>query len=105
MEIKLTKQNGMFSNYTHPSGPSLCTSAVRRVAEIPASAKVIYAVFSKTDVKPDASFTINPPVKGFLSSNSDMSTVKESRAAMMWGARNALGRAHKRGFRYVRFEY
>ena len=113
MEIKLVHKKdypnmGMFkgkSPWNRQGGIELCTGAVRRVTEIPRGINVVYAVFSKQDTHPDASFTITEPTKPGVFMNNKVSQVEESGAIMTWGTRKTLATAYKNGYRYVRFEY
>ncbi len=111
MEIKLTKDSrpfitGLFigkSPYPGHVHIALCSSAMRRVVDLPRRCDTVYAVFTKRKTAHEAnSFTIIPQT-GF--GDSSLGRVKESNAYLLWGVRDTLGTAYDRGYRYVRFEY
>ena len=104
MEIKLVNNGSFFighSPYSRYSCPSLCRDALRRVVDLPRGCKMVYAVFTKTDTRPDATFTIKPTIK---IARTQYAIVEETGAVLLWGVRDLLGAAYQRGYRYVRFE-
>ncbi len=103
MEIKLTyyKNDACYRARVGSASVYLCAPSLRRTVDLPKGKATIYAVFTKSDTKPDCTLTITKP---WVCGKWCLSNVEESQAAITWDTRGVLGRAYNRGYRYVRFE-